>query len=190
VCRDQVSKRVPRDGLIRRRGRRRTPLRRRLTAPPTGVRRVRCSPAVDAATPSLGAIARCGDDASARRADANRVGAAHQSDFLVRRTPPRHPPRGPPKSPPKSRQRRSQPRVSSASKHDRTTSAPLPRLGRSTRIRRPRWRLATATPSAANVYSRGVCSRAPTPNKRSPVERACIDDGRRLRHGRSAPSVR
>jgi hypothetical protein len=36
---------------VRRPGRRRAPLRRRLTAPPTSVRRVRCSPAFDVVTP-------------------------------------------------------------------------------------------------------------------------------------------
>ena len=51
VGRERVSKRGSRGGLIRRPGRRRAPLRRRLTAPPTSVRRVRCSPAVDVATP-------------------------------------------------------------------------------------------------------------------------------------------
>ena len=45
----------------------------------------------------VGDDARCGDDAPARRGNANRVGAAHQSDFVMRRTPPRHPPRGPPR---------------------------------------------------------------------------------------------
>jgi hypothetical protein len=39
----------------------------------------------------------CDDDAPVRRGDANRIGAAHQSGFVMRRTPPRHPPRGPPK---------------------------------------------------------------------------------------------
>jgi hypothetical protein len=51
VSSERVAKRDPRGGLIRRLGRRRTPLQRRLTAPPTSVRRVRCSPAVNAATP-------------------------------------------------------------------------------------------------------------------------------------------
>jgi hypothetical protein len=45
----------------------------------------------------FGDDARCSDDAPANRGNANRTGAAHQSDFVMFRTPPRHPPRGPPK---------------------------------------------------------------------------------------------
>ena len=45
----------------------------------------------------VGDDARSDDDAPARRGIANRISAAHQSDFVMRRTPPRHPPKGPPK---------------------------------------------------------------------------------------------
>ena len=72
-----------------------------------GVRRVRCSPAVCVATSMSATRPATTTAPPARRGDANRNGAAHQSDFVKRRTPPRHPPRGPPKI----RQCRSQPRA-------------------------------------------------------------------------------
>jgi hypothetical protein len=92
---------------IRRPRRRRAPLRRRLTAHPPSVRRVPLLSRRLRRDAEVGDNARCGDDAPARRGNANRIGAAHQSDFVISRTPPRHPPR----DPPKSRQRRSQRRV-------------------------------------------------------------------------------
>ena len=96
VGRERVSKRGSRVGLIRRLGRRRALLRRRLTAPPTGVRRACCSPAVYVAAPLR-----------RRRVCASRQRESHWCDSPVRfrhaRNPPRHPPR--------SRQCRSQRRA-------------------------------------------------------------------------------
>lgn len=103
VGRERVAKRGPRGGLTRRPGRRRTRSRRRLAAPLTSVRRVRCSPAAYAATPiSATTPAATTTRRPSRQGESHWCGSPVR--FRVRRTPPRHPPRGPPKS----RQRRSQ----------------------------------------------------------------------------------
>ncbi len=81
VSRERVSERRSRGGLIRRLGRRRAPLRRRLTA--ASVVSVGCVLSRRRRRDAdVGDVARCGDDAPARRGNANRIGAAHQSDFV------------------------------------------------------------------------------------------------------------
>jgi hypothetical protein len=104
VGRERVSKRRPRGRLTRLPGRRRAPLRGRLTAPRTSVRRVRCSPAVYFATPMSATTPAATTTRPTVAATRITCGAAHRSDFVMRRTPPKHPP----KSPPKIRQCRSQ----------------------------------------------------------------------------------
>ena len=98
VSRERVAKRGPRGEADSPARASTSAVAKTLTAPPTSVRRVRRCPAVDLATPISTTTPAATTNTHARRGNANRIGAAHQSDFVVRRTPPRHPPKGPPKA--------------------------------------------------------------------------------------------